>query len=62
MKKPFTFIAVLVFALIAIVHVLRLVFGWEVTLNAAVVPMWVSVIGLLIAGALAVALWWESRQ
>jgi protein-S-isoprenylcysteine O-methyltransferase Ste14 len=62
MRKPFTFIAVLVFALIAIVHVLRLVFGWEVTLNAAVVPMWVSVIGLLIAGALAVALWWESRQ
>jgi hypothetical protein len=62
MKKPFTYIAVLVFALIAIVHVLRLVFGWEVTLNAAVVPMWVSVIGLLIAGALAVALWWESRQ
>ena len=62
MKKPFTFLAVLIFALIAIVHVLRLVFGWEVTLNAAVVPMWVSVIGLLIAGALAVALWWESRQ
>ena len=62
MKKPFTFLAVLVFALIAIVHVLRLVFGWEVTLNAAVVPMWVSVIGLLIAGALAVALWWESRK
>lgn len=62
MKKPFTFLAVLIFALIAIVHVLRLVFGWEVTLNAAVVPMWVSVIGLLIAGALAVALWWESRK
>jgi len=62
MKKPFTFLAVLIFALVAIVHVLRLVFGWEVTLNAAVVPMWVSVIGLLIAGALAVALWWESRK
>jgi hypothetical protein len=62
MKKPFTFLAVLIFALIAIVHVLRLVFGWEVTLNAAVVPMWVSLIGLLIAGGLAAAPWWESRK
>ena len=62
MKKPITLVAVLIFALIAIVHLLRLVFGWQVTLNAAVVPMWVSVIGLLIAGALAVALWRESRK
>ena len=62
MNKPFTILAVLVFALVALLHLFRLVFGWEVTLNGAVVPTWVSIAGLLIAGGLAAGLWWESRK
>jgi uncharacterized integral membrane protein len=62
MKRPFTLLAIVIFALIAIVHVLRLAFGWQVTLNAAVVPMWASVVGALLAGGLALALSWESRK
>lgn len=61
MKKPFTTIAVGVFALMALVHIFRLVFGWEVTFQGGVVPMWVSVLGTVIAGGLAVMLWRESR-
>jgi hypothetical protein len=61
MKKPFTTIAVGVFVLVALVHVFRLVFGWEVTIQGSVVPMWVSVLGAVIAGGLAVMLWRESR-
>jgi hypothetical protein len=62
MNKPFTMLAVLVFALVAFLHLLRLVFGWEVTFNGAVVPTWLSIAGLLIAGGLAVMLWQESRK
>ena len=62
MKKPFTLLAVLIFVLVAVAHLLRLAFGWEVTLNGAAVPMWVSILGLLIAGGLAAGLWWESRK
>lgn len=62
MKKPFTMLAVLVFAIVALVHLLRLVFGWEVTINGAVMPVWLSVLGLVIAGGLAVMLWRESRK
>jgi hypothetical protein len=61
MKKPFTMIAVGMFVLVALVHVFRLVFGWEVTIQGSVVPMWVSVLGAVIAGGLAVMLWRESR-
>ena len=61
-KKPFTLLAVLVFALVAVVHLLRLVFGWEVTINGAVVPLWASVLGIVIAAGLAVMLWRESRK
>ena len=62
MKKPFTMVAVLIFAVVALVHVLRLVFGWEVTIAGAAVPMWASVLGIVIAAGLAVMLWRESRN
>ncbi len=61
MKKPFTAIAAVIFVLMALVHVFRLAFGWEITIQGSVVPMWVSVLGTVIAGGLAVLLWRESR-
>ena len=60
--KPFTTIAVVVFALVAIVHLLRLILGWEMTLNGVVIPMWASGLGLVITAGLAVMLWWEARK
>jgi hypothetical protein len=60
-KKPFTTIAVGVFALVALLHVLRLAFGWEVMIQGSVIPLWVSVLGVIIAGGLAIMLWRESR-
>ncbi len=62
MKKPFTFVAILVFALVALLHLVRLVTGWEVTFSGVPVPLWVSVLGLVVAGGLAAGLWWESRK
>ena len=61
MKKPFTTIAVGVFALMALLHVFRLAFGWEATFQGSVIPLWVSGLGVVIAGGLAVMLWRESR-
>lgn len=60
--KPFTSIAVAIFILVAIAHLVRLALGWEVTVNSVVIPMWVSVIGLLIAGALAYFVWREAYR
>ena len=62
MTKPFTLAAVLVFTVVALVHLLRLVFGWEVTFNGLAVPLWASVLGIVIAAGLAVMLWRESRK
>ena len=60
--KPFTAIAVVVFTLVALVQLVRLLFAWEVTVNGIAIPMWVSVIALLVASSLAVMLWRESNQ
>ena len=61
MNKPVTLIAVVVFSLIALLQLLRVVLGWEVTIQGVVVPMWVSVIAGAVAGGLAVMLWRETR-
>lgn len=57
--KPFTLIAVAVFVLIAVIHVLRLLMDWYVVVAGVSIPMWVSALGLLIAGGLAVMVWRE---
>jgi membrane protein implicated in regulation of membrane protease activity len=60
--KPFTTIAVIVFSFIAFMHLLRLFFFWEITINGMVVPVWLSVLGFLISSGLALMLWRESHK
>jgi TRAP-type C4-dicarboxylate transport system permease small subunit len=66
--KPFTTAAVAVFSLVVGVHLARIVLGWKVIVGESVVavggtaiPMWVSYLGVVIAGGLAVMVWRESR-
>lgn len=59
--KPGSLLAVLLLALIAIGHVLRLVFRVEATLDGIAIPMWASIIGVVVPGAVALLLWWETR-
>ena len=61
MNKPFTFIAVALFSLIALLQLLRFTLGWEVTVNGVTVPVWVSGIAFVIAAGLAVMVWRETR-
>jgi hypothetical protein len=60
--KPFTTLAIVIFALIALLHLYRLVRPFEVVVHGMVVPQWVSIAGLIVAGALALMLWRESRS
>ena len=60
MNKPFTIAAVVIFAFVALMHVLRLLLGWDATIAGTEIPMWVSVAALVIAGGLAIGLWREN--
>lgn len=42
-----------VFALVALAHLLRLVAGWELVIGEWQAPGWVSLVGMLVPGALA---------
>ena len=60
--KPFTTIAVVLLALIAVVQLLRFILGWEVTVNGLFIPVWLSAVAFVITAGLAIMLWREARR
>ena len=61
MSKPFTLAAVVVFSLAAVLQLLRLLLGWEMTINGIAVPFWASGVALVVATGLAAMVWREQR-
>ena len=53
-NKNFASVAGTIFAIVAIMHALRLVYGWPIQIGDYVIPTWASVVGILVAGYLAV--------
>ena len=60
--KPFSAIAAVVFALVALAQLLRLALGWSIVVNGISIPLWASAIACLVAGGLAVMVWREARR
>lgn len=59
--KPFTGITIVFLGLVASLQLVRSVMGWEVSVNGVSVPVWVSALAFIVAGALALMLWKENR-
>ncbi len=51
-QKTFDIVAGVIFALVALVHLMRIWLGWPAAIGGWSVPMWVSWIGLIVAGGL----------
>ena len=52
--RGYLVISGVLFGVVALAHLLRLIYGWQVQIATEVVPMWVSAIGLVAAGVLCV--------
>jgi len=61
-NKPFIAAGSLLFAVVALLHLYRLFTHYQVILGTHVIPMWVSWIGLIVPGVLAVGMWQEARR
>src|SRR5262245_41881363 len=57
MKRPFTLAAVALFSIVALVQLLRLLMGWEVTIEGFAAPLWASGVAVVVAAGLAVTVW-----
>ncbi|MCA1714881.1 MAG: hypothetical protein LC715_07170 [Gammaproteobacteria bacterium] len=60
--KPVTAITVLFLALLSLLQLGRVVLGWEVIVNGVAIPLWASGVACLVAAALALLLWRQSRR
>jgi hypothetical protein len=60
--KPFTTLATVFLALIALVHLYRLVRPFEVVVHGTALPQWLSIVGLIVAGGLSIMVWREARR
>jgi hypothetical protein len=55
--NAFVILSGIVFAVVAVVHAARLFYGWPVRIGSAAIPVWVSWLGIVGAGVLAVWAW-----
>ena len=51
--RTYSLIAGIIFSLVALLHALRLLRGWHVVIGDLSLPVWVSWLGIVIAGYLA---------
>lgn len=59
--KPFTTIAVVIFVVLCVAHILRLILDVAVRIGTHDIPQWISIIGVLFAGLMAIMLWKERK-
>ena len=52
--KAFVIVSTLFFALVAVMHLIRLTLGWSAQLGTWSVPLWVSVLAVLVSAGVAV--------
>ncbi len=53
-RGTFCIVAAVIFAIVALLHLLRVYMGWPVVIGDWSAPMWVSWIALVVAGVLAI--------
>ena len=51
-QKTFSLVAGVIFLVIALLHILRTILGWEATIAGVSIPFWVSWVGIVVAGYL----------
>jgi hypothetical protein len=52
-RRAYLLITAVIFALVALLHLARIGFGWSAVLAGRSVPMWLSWVALVVTGALA---------
>jgi hypothetical protein len=60
--KPFTTVAAVFLAIVALMQLLRFVLAWPITIDGFAVPVWASAVAFLVAGGLAIMVWREKDR
>jgi hypothetical protein len=60
--KTYANVSATIFLLVAIAHLLRVIFGWEVRIGNLDIPQWVSWLALVVSGLLAISGFSQRRR
>jgi hypothetical protein len=52
-QRAYNTITAVVFLIVAVLHLLRIIFGWPASIGGLDIPLWVSWLALVVTGALA---------
>ncbi len=52
--KAYLIVTTVIFAIVAVMHLIRLVLGWPVVLGMTSIPLWASLLAVLVAVSLAI--------
>jgi hypothetical protein len=52
--KAYLIVSTFIFALVAVAHLIRFTLGWPVVLGMTSVPLWVSLLAVLVSVSLAI--------
>ena len=58
-QKTYNITTAALFLIIALLHLLRVIFGWPAQIGGLDIPLWASWLALIVSGALA---WFGFRQ
>lgn len=61
-QKAYLITTGIFFLVVAVLHLLRLVFGWEILIEGWAIPRWLNFVALIITGHLAYAGFKLSRK
>lgn len=59
--KTGTLLAIVVFVLVALAHLVRLIDRTDILVGTMVLPLWASIVGVVVPGVIAWLLWKESK-
>jgi hypothetical protein len=60
-SRPFTWIAATIFALLALLHIYRVITHFQIVLGSHVIPLWCSYVGIIVPAFLSWMLCREAR-
>jgi len=52
-QRTYNIVTAVLFLIIAVLHLIRIVFGWPAQIGGLAIPIWASWLALIVTGALA---------
>lgn len=53
-QRTYNTLTALIFLIVAVVHLMRIIFGWPAQIGGLNIPLWASLLALFVSGGIAI--------